>query len=285
MADAGTRGLSLPLSCPVRGCHEPLLRRDRSLACPRAHTYDVARSGYINLLQPQDRKSLDAGDSREAVEARAALIADGVGHAVIDAVVSTVRALATAKEPPVVVDLGSGSGETLGLLAGQRPVAAIGIDLSTAAAAHAARRFPAVTWVVANADRRLPLLDGSVDVLLSVHGRRNPVECCRVLEPGGRLVVAIPAADDLIELRELVQGEAVARNRVAQLVAEHDAGFEVVEQRAARRQHTLEADALRNLLRGTYRGERLSASPRVAALDRLTVTLASDIVVFAPRPS
>ena len=273
-----------PLSCPVRGCHEPLRQQDRALVCPRGHTYDIARSGYINLLQPQDRKSLDAGDSREAVEARAALIADGVGRGVIDAVIAQGCAVERLPETPVVVDLGSGSGETLGLFAEHHAIAGIGIDLSTAAAAHAARRLPSLTWVVANADRRLPLLDGTVDLVLSVHARRNPGECRRVLTPSGRLIVAIPAADDLIELRELVQGDAVSRDRTAQLVAEHDAHFEVVARSVTRRPHQLEPEALRHLLRGTYRGERFSTSSRVAALDRLTVTLASDILVLAPRP-
>jgi len=46
---------------------------------------------------------------------------------------------------------------------------------------------------------------------------------------------------------------------------------------------TLEREALLNLLRGTYRGERRSESTRVGTLDRLQVTLASDIVLFAPR--
>ncbi len=274
---------SLPLACPVRGCHQPLQRHDRSLACPRGHTYDIARSGYINLLQPQDRKSLDAGDSREAVEARAALIADGVGRGVIDAVIARASAVDGLPATPVVVDLGSGSGETLGLFAEQRAIAGIGIDLSTAAAAHAARRFRSLTWVVANADRRLPLLDGQVALVLSVHARRNPAECRRVLTPNGRLIVAIPAADDLIELRELVQGDAVSRDRTTQLVAEHEAHFELVDRSVTRGQHMLEGEALRNLLRGTYRGERFSTSSRVAALDRLVVTLASDILVLAPR--
>lgn len=258
-------------------------QQDRSLVCPRAHTYDIARSGYINLLQPQDRKSLDAGDSREAVEARAALIAGGVGRGVIDAVIAQACDVANLPATPVVADLGSGSGETLGLFAEQRALRGVGIDLSTAATAHAARRFPSLTWVVANADRRLPLLDGQVDLVLSVHARRNPAECRRVLAPAGRLIVAIPAADDLIELRELVQGDAVTRDRTTQLVAEHEAHFEVVAQSVTRQRHALEREALHNLLRGTYRGERFSTSSRVAALDRLTVTLASDILVLAPR--
>jgi 23S rRNA (guanine745-N1)-methyltransferase len=266
----------------VRGCYEPLRRSDSTYVCPRRHAYDIARSGYINLLQPQDRRSIDAGDSREAVLARAALIAAGVGRETIDAVVSHARTLALPDDG-VVVELGSGSGETLGLLAAVDRFCAIGIDLSTAAAAHAARRFPDLSWVVANADRRLPLLDDSVDLVLSVHARRNPAECRRVLRESGFLIVAVPAADDLVELREAVQGAGVQRDRLATLRADHEALFTVREQSTARQRLELSREALLQLLRGTYRGARAAASARAQQLERMTVTLASDIIVFAPR--
>ena len=251
--------------------------------CDRGHSFDIARSGYISLLQPQDRKSLDAGDSRAAVQARTDLLKAGIGVAVLDAVVDRAAALHLEGQPPVVVELGCGSGDTLGLLAEKRELSGVGIDLSTAAAAEAARRFASLTWVVANADRRLPLLDSSVDLVLSIHARRNPVECRRMLRPDGFLLVAVPGASDLIELRELVQGEAVRRDRVQALVAEHDACFTVLEHTSVQQTLDLDRGALHNLLRGTYRGERLSESPRVQSLDRLTVTLASDLVLFQAR--
>ena len=275
--------VSLPLACTVRECAEPLHRRGQAYICTRGHSYDIARSGYVNLLQPQDRRSLSAGDSREAVTARAQLIAQGIGRAVIDAVVARSLSLPFEVSPPVAVELGSGSGETLGMLASARTITGVGIDLSTAAAAYASRHFPAVSWVVANADRRLPLLDGSVDLILSVHARRHPEECRRILRRRGLLLIAIPAADDLIELREAVQGNALERDRVASLVAEHDRHFSIVERATVRQRLRLDRPALVKLLRGTYRGERLSESPRVQTLDQLLVTLASDIVLFEPR--
>ena len=85
----------------------------------------------------------------------------------------------------------------------------------TAAIERAARHFPDRIWVVANADRRLPLLDRSVDLALSIYGRRNPAEVARVLAAAGYLLVAVPAADDLIELRELVQGRRFERDRAS----------------------------------------------------------------------
>jgi 23S rRNA (guanine745-N1)-methyltransferase len=270
-----------PLACTVRDCGLLLERRGTTFVCARRHSYDVARSGYLNLLQPQDRRSPQPGDSVEAIGARARLIAAGVGARLIDTLAARViRQLAPGG---VVVDLGSGSGELLGAIRHASIAAAIGIDLSTAAAGHAARHFPDVTWVVANADRRLPLLDGCVDVMLSVHGRRNPAECARVLARGGALVAAMPAPDDLTELRARVQGHAVQRERGATLVDEHDAWFTLEDQFDVREQRELDRDALRDLLRGTYRGERRSAREQIESLDRLSVTLASTVYVMKRR--
>jgi 23S rRNA (guanine745-N1)-methyltransferase len=270
-----------PLACTVRSCGRPLTREPRRLVCPQGHSFDVARSGYISLLQPQDRRSRTAGDSKAAVDARARLLSAGVGRAVVDAVVDRVVALVAPQETPVVADLGCGSGEALSWLAARRTTAGIGIDLSVAAVDHAARCAPGVTWVVANADRRLPILDESVQLVLSLHGRRNPSECARVLAPGGALIVAVPAADDLIELRSLVQGQAVERERVDAVVAAHAPFFSADARFTVREQHRLEGDALRDLLRGTYRGRRASAAAHVEALDALEVTIASDVLVLA----
>ncbi len=268
-----------PLACTVRGCGLPLERRERAFACPRGHAYDVARSGYVNLLQPQDRRSREPGDSGAAIAARDRLLAAAIGRTIVDHIAGQAATLLTG-ERPAVADLGCGSGALLAALAAIRPVEGVGIDLSTAAAEAAARRSAASTWVVANVDRRLPLLDGSVDLVLSLHARRNPQECARVLVPGGALLVAVPAPDDLVELRQAVQGRRIERDRSAVVVAEHAPLFTVTERRAVRERHALTGDALRDLLRGTYRGERASEAARVEALGRLDVTIASDILVF-----
>jgi 23S rRNA (guanine745-N1)-methyltransferase len=271
-----------PLACTVRGCALPLSRRAGAVVCPRGHSFDQSRRGYLNLLQPNDRRSTRAGDSKTAIEARRRLLTAGVFGAVVDAFVRRAAALDLG-ERPAVVDLGSGSGEALAALASIRPVSGIGIDLSTTAAAHAANQFPALTWVVANADRRLPLLDRSIDLVLSLHGRRSPAECSRVLDRRRFLLVAIPAADDLIELRTVVLGERVARDRTRALLDEHASLFTLIEHSTVRDRQRLEQAALLDLLCGTYRGERTSAADRLAALDHLEVTLASEMFLFMAR--
>lgn len=289
----------------MRGCGAPLERRTLSFYCAHGHQFDIARAGYLNLLQPQDKKTTAPGDSRSAVAARASLLAAGIGRATLDAVVDvvarltapqatgphltaahlTTARLTTSNDPPIVVELGSGSGDLLGSLMLRRHVTAIGIELSTAAASVAARQFPRATWVVANADRRLPLIDASIDLMVSVHARRNPAECLRALDRRGYLIVAVPAADDLIELREAVQGDATRRDRVETLLGEHEEWFEVVERHTSRVHLDLKRDTLLELLAATYRGRRFSASAAIERLQHLNVTLASEIVVFAPRRS
>jgi 23S rRNA (guanine745-N1)-methyltransferase len=270
-----------PLSCTVRDCGLLLERRGSVVVCARQHAYDLARSGYVNLLQPQDRKSRHAGDTADAIEARARLLGAGVGRSILNRFVD--RAAALLPVGGVVVDLGSGAGDVLGALAARVHCTAVGIDLSTAAAEHAARHFPGVTWVVANADRRLPLLDRTVDLILSLHGRRHPAECARVLARTGHLLVAVPAADDLIELRTAVQGHGVQRERSEALIAEHVQHFEAIDRFETRERQHVARDQIRNLLRGTYRGTRRSAAHAIGTLGEMEVTLASTVMLFRPR--
>jgi 23S rRNA (guanine745-N1)-methyltransferase len=270
-----------PLACPVRQCHLPLARTVAAWRCARGHTFDIARSGYVNLLQPQDRRSRDPGDPRDALEARARLLDSGVGGSILASFVARATML-IAGQLPVAADLGCGFGDALGSLHAAREIVGVGIDLATPAVDRASRRYPAVTWVAANADRRLPLLDASTSLVMSLHARRNPAECHRVLAANGHVLVAVPAPNDLLELRAAVQGVALERDRTPTVIAEHPQ-FDVIERFTLREQHRLGRGQLRDLLRGTYRGERSSLSDTVATIDTLDVTLASDVVVLRRR--
>lgn len=248
-------------------------------ACDAGHSFDVARAGYVNLLQPQDRRSPLAGDPTSAIEARRRLLSAGVGAGLFASVAAMVGALPLG-EDRAIVELGCGSGEFLGQFLRVGPAALVGLDLSAAAITMAARAFPDLTWAVANADRRLPLLDGSVDVVVSVHSRRNPAECARVLKSQAWLIVTVPAPDDLIELREMVLGQRVEQDRATAVVAAHATGFTLASQTTFSEQVVLSAGQLDDLLTGTYRGVRHGASSRRASLQPMTVTMAADVLMF-----
>lgn len=83
------------LSCPV--CGEPLAETTagtaRALRCPRRHTFDIARQGYVNLLTG---RAPHAGDSAEMVAARAEFQAAG-HYDVISAALATAATEAVAR--------------------------------------------------------------------------------------------------------------------------------------------------------------------------------------------
>ena len=265
------------LICPVRPCGEPLERRERSLVCPRGHSFDFARSGYCNLLQPQDRRSKNPGDPREAVEARRRFLDAGHGAPLLRTIVEEIAPGAA------VLDVGCGEGTYLGGIARERPVDAHGIDLSTPAVDLAARRFPEATWIVGNADRFLPWAAGSFDRVLSIDARLNPEEMRRVLAPDGRLLVAVPGPDDLVELRAAILGEGALRDRLeraAGLLSEH---FEMEGRTTVRETVRLGPEAARDALAATYRGARESRRERIEAISEMAVTLSHDVGRFRAR--
>src|SRR3984885_8189778 len=101
------------LLCPVRDCRLALTRDDQRVVCPRGHSFDVARSGYVNLLQPQERRSKNPGDTPDAVAARRRLHDRGVTQPLLHAIAETIAA-STRDE---VLDAGCGDGFYLGNLA------------------------------------------------------------------------------------------------------------------------------------------------------------------------
>ncbi len=271
------------LACSVRGCGAPLEPGERGFACPAGHAFDRARSGYVNLLQPQDRRSLAAGDAREVVAARVALRVRGIGSAVDVALARL--AVQIALEPGArVIDLGCGTGDHLAALCEQADLAGLGLDLSAFAAEMAARRHPAGAWAVANCDRVLPVRDASVDLCLSVDGRRNPAEMVRVLRPSGCALVAVPAADDLHELRAACLEDVRDLPGLARVVEELAGRFELAGRTVVNEPVELDAAGLRDLALAAYRYGRRREDERLAALTSLRVTIAHEIGLFRRLP-
>jgi len=280
----------LAVRCTVRGCGALLPaaaanRRGASggaavaLRGPCGHCFDIARSGYVNLLQPQDRRAQEPGDAAEAVAAR--LFDAGAGTALLESLAATIADLGV--QPGArTLDIGAGEGSLLGALARRFDLEAAGVELSARAAALAARRHPGVLWLVANADRGLPFADGSLDLILSIAARRNPAECARVLAPGGHLVVAVPAPDDLCELRAAVLGAADSADRLAKVCEEHRQQFVLAGVRDSREKPRFSASQIEDLLVSTYRGGRAGRRERAQTLDSLEVTLSSRIALFRP---
>jgi 23S rRNA (guanine745-N1)-methyltransferase len=254
------------LVCPVRGCHKALIREERRLVCPRRHSFDIARSGYVNLLQPQERRSRQPGDTAAAVAARRRLHDRGVTQPLLDGI----GEMMAASPDDVVLDAGCGDGFYLGELADKTGFEGHGIDISIPAIEAAAKRYPGCEWIVGNADRFVPYADRSFSIVLSITARMNAGEFRRVLRRDGRLLVALAAPDDLIELR------GKGRDRVARTVETFAGSFKLADQRRISTTADLDAAAVRDVLVSIYRPLR---SKPVEAM-RLTFSL--ELLLFRP---
>jgi 23S rRNA (guanine745-N1)-methyltransferase len=255
------------LLCPVRDCHLTLAREQSRAVCAREHSFDAARSGYFNLLQPQDRRSKQPGDTADAVAGRRRLHDLGVSQPLLDAIGN----LAGATREDIVLDAGCGDGFYLGMLARKTGLDAHGVDISTAAIDAAAKRYPECEWIVANADRFVPYADRSFSLVLSITARMNSSEFRRVLRGDGRLLVAIPAPEDLIELR------GAGRDRVERTIETFAHDFKLADQRRVTTVADLDANAVGDVLHSIYRP--MQSKP----VEATRVTFSLDLLLFDLR--
>lgn len=254
------------LQCPVRDCRLSLERENRRLFCARGHSFDIARSGYINLLQPQERRSKQPGDTATALAGRRRLHDLGVTAPLLRGIAETLA----ASSHDVVLDAGCGDGFYPGSLSRETGFHAHGVDISIPAIEVAARRYPECEWVVANADRVVPYADRSFTMVLSITGRMNAAEFRRVVRPNGRLLVAIAAPDDLIEIR------GKGRDRVPRTVETFARYFTLTEQRRISTTADLDASAVQDLLHSIYRPMRSHPA------EAMRVTFSLDLLLFRP---
>jgi 23S rRNA (guanine745-N1)-methyltransferase len=254
------------LACPVRDCRLALKLDGRRLVCERGHSFDVARSGYINLLQPQDRRSNQPGDTVAAVAARRRLHDGGATAPLLDAIAE----ILAASESDVALDAGCGDGFYLGSLAARAGFSAHGVDISVPAIETAARRYPESQWIVANADRFVPYADRSFSIVMSITARMNAGEFRRVLRDDGRLLIALPAPDDLIELR------GSGHDRTARTIQTFAPDFALVDRRRVTATTGLDARAVQDVLLSIYRP--LRSQPAEA----MRVTFSLDLLLFRP---
>lgn len=225
------------------------------MVCARAHAFDVARSGYVNLLQPQDRRSQDPGDTAVVVGARRRVVDRGLMKPIDDAIASMVRG-------EVVLDAGCGEGHIAAMFR------ASGVDISVPAIDAAAKRYPHGEWIVANADRFIPYDDATFDAVLSITARLNAAEFRRVIRNDGMLLVAIAGPDDLVELRGHTRDRV---DRTVEMFAPH---FALEKHERVAFEATVDRDVLHDLAISTYRPKRMREVD--------AITLSRDLLLFRP---
>jgi 23S rRNA (guanine745-N1)-methyltransferase len=254
----------------------PLAREERRWVCANAHSFDVARSGYVNLLQPQDRRSKSPGDTSEAVAARRRFLERGFAGPLVQAIVAALP----LTPADTFLDAGCGEGHHTEAFRRAYGARVCGLDISVPAIELAARTYRDCEWVVANADRFLPFAEESLTAAASITARLGAEEFHRVLAPGGRLLVVIPGAEDLLELREAILGEGVERDRTERTVGMFAPRFALERHEPLRHVAQLDREAIADVMASSYRGLRTRERERLQALEEMQVTLARDLLLF-----
>ncbi|MEV0154831.1 putative RNA methyltransferase [Micromonospora sp. NPDC050686] len=290
------------LRCPV--CGDPLAEATagtaRALRCPRRHSFDIARQGYVNLLAG---RAPHVGDSAEMVAARADFLAAGHYAPVATALADAARRVlhrpapvtpAPAGRPggagpgcPLVADAGAGTGWYLAAVLAALPDAVgLALDVAKPALRRAARAHPRAAAALADTWQRLPLADGSTTVLLNVFAPRNGAEFRRVLDPAGALLVVTPAEEHLAELvgpLDLLRVDPAKADRVAGSLGGHFTEESSAVHRARLALTRTEVATLVGMGPSAWHTDPARLAERIAALpEPATVTLAVRLGVHRP---
>ncbi|MFW0792582.1 putative RNA methyltransferase [Gordonia sp. CPCC 205515] len=236
------------MRCPVCGGGVAVAADDNSLICVDAHRFDIARQGYVTLMD--GRSSTHRSDTADMVAARRRVhevgLFDEIASGVADVVAST-RPQTGA--PGVVFDAGAGTGHYLAaVLDADAHAHGIGMDLSKYCARAVARSHSRAASVVADIWRTLPIGTDEIDAVLSIFSPRNVDEFARVLRPGGLLVVVTPEPDHLGALIAPMRMLSVATGKDERLAAAVATAFDIVDTRTIRADHALDAATITDLV-------------------------------------
>ncbi|MGI9276456.1 MAG: putative RNA methyltransferase [Endozoicomonas sp.] len=194
--------MSITLRCPV--CHSPLQSMENGVSCSGNHRFDRARQGYLHLLPSNRMRSKSPGDDKQMVQARNRFLDSGCYTSVSSALTEATTRLVKGNPQPAILDAGCGEGYYTASIKNAVPDASVcGVDISKPAILACCRRRKDVQWLVASVSD-LPIVDQSVDIIVSVFSRCDWREFARVLKPGGHILVLAPGQNHLQELREAI---------------------------------------------------------------------------------
>lgn len=186
---------SVAYRCPL--CRLELEVFGSGWQCPKRHSFDIAREGYVNLLPVNKKQSREPGDNLEMMTARRRFFDSGHYLPLQLAIAELSR-----KHDGPWLDIGCGEGwYSQSLQTDTREV--FGIDISRPAIKMAAKRYPESQFAVASS-YDLPFFDQSFTGLLNVFAPLEPGEARRLLKPGGVLLQVTPGPEHLFALKALL---------------------------------------------------------------------------------
>ena len=187
------------LRCPVCAAAMQADELGKSCRCTgeRTHSYDFARSGYLNLTRPGEGE----GDLKEAVNARKLFLNAGY----YEPLSNELNAILQNLKAETVLDAGCGEGYYTNRMAGN--CAVLGVDLSRAgidSAAKQAKQNGKEAAFAVGSIFSLPVKDASCDAVTNIFAPCCESEFSRVLKKGGYLILVGAGERHLMGLKQVL---------------------------------------------------------------------------------
>ncbi len=262
--------------CPV--CGGILTESEKFLKCPKNHSFDKARSGYVNLLPVSQKHAKLPGDNPEMVRARRDFLGKNYYQHLQNTLCQTVKTYLLPGGS--LLDAGCGEGYYTKKICDSLPENAVcyGVDISKTAADFAARADKRTHYAVGSVFH-LPVSDDSFAMLISVFAPYCGTEFYRVLKVGSYFIMVIPSALHLWELKQAVYDKPY-ENQVKDY---HLENFRFLEKISCEQKIFLDnSQDIQNLFQMTPYAYRTGSQERerMQALQTLEVQTAFEILIY-----
>lgn len=267
--------------CP--NCKAPLTTDAKTWRCENGHAFDVGKNGDVNLLLPQQKRSLAPGDSKAMVRARHDFLETGAYQPIAERLANIVTILGQG-ETLTIADAGCGEGyylrhiKRLCFPSKTQTPTLVGWDISKFAVQAASKNTDFAYWLTAS-NAHIPLADNCVDVLLSLFGFEVGEAFSRIVKRDGFIVTADAGENHLIEIRRLIYPEIkpyrpkpALDSDVLQRIKQESVNYEI----------TLNANQLSQLLLMTphFFRAKAEAKAKLENFSQLTVTVDVQLSIY-----
>lgn len=181
----------ITMICPI--CKLELKKVDNTYQCQNRHCFDISKYNYVNLLTSRSK----AGDNKLQITARHQFLNCGY-YLPLANMICDILASYNVK---TVLDGGCGSGYYSKILNEKFEV--YSIDISKDAVEKAAKQDKLGNYIVASS-QNIPFNDNTFDAATFIFAPVFAVDTLRVLKQNGILVIVLPGAKHLFELKKAI---------------------------------------------------------------------------------
>ena len=264
--------------CPV--CKGALCENEKSYVCSNNHTFDKAKSSYVNLLM--SNASHSHGDSKEMVASRKRFLSSGKYSPLMESAVSIGKKYFTGGN---VLDAGAGEGyytsHIYNILKQSGNLEAMyGIDVSKFALIQATKAEPNVKYAVASI-YNLPFKDNCFSMIFNLFAPLSAEEYARTLSDEGILIRLVPLENHLIELKRAIYNTAYLNDPPENEID----GFALVDYKDIKYSINVEKEMLPDLFAMTpyFRKTSANDSAKIDSLSDLDITVHVALQVFIKK--